>query len=196
MSQNPFTVERSRLEADHSGLADVYIELDSRRLPMAPVVDDGSLVGIVTPLGLVRSSIYRPALDANGKLRIAAAIGINGDVVVKARTLLDAGVDTLVIDTAHGHQEKMIEAVRKVKALDPQVPIAAGNVVTAAGAEELAAAGADIIKVGVGPGAMCTTRMQTGVGRGPSTEPGSRSTKKAFPLPACTWTRSGPGSRT
>lgn len=74
---------------------------------MAPVVDDGLLVGIVTPLGLVRSSIYRPALDANGKLRIAAAIGINGDVVVKARTLLDAGVDTLVIDTDHGPSGSM-----------------------------------------------------------------------------------------
>ncbi|HHU44759.1 MAG TPA: GuaB1 family IMP dehydrogenase-related protein, partial [Actinomycetales bacterium] len=75
------------------------------------------------------------------------------------------GADTLVVDTAHGHQETMIEALGRVRALDPGVPIVAGNVVTADGVRDLVAAGADIVKVGVGPGAMCTTRMQTGVGR-------------------------------
>ena len=83
----------------------------------------------------------------------------------KAERLLDAGVDVLVVDTAHGHQEKMLEAMRAVRALDPQVPVVAGNVVTAAGVRDLVEAGADIVKVGVGPGAMCTTRMMTGVGR-------------------------------
>ncbi|MCZ1004934.1 GuaB1 family IMP dehydrogenase-related protein [Streptomyces mirabilis] len=106
-----------------------------------------------------------PATDAAGKLRIAAAVGINGDVAGKAKQLLDAGVDTLVIDTAHGHQESMISAIRTVRALDPQVPIVAGNIVAAEGVKDLIDAGADIIKVGVGPGAMCTTRMMTGVGR-------------------------------
>ncbi|MGJ3559066.1 IMP dehydrogenase [Streptomyces sp. INA 01156] len=104
------------------------------------------------------------ATDAQGRLRIAAAVGINGDVAGKAQQLLEAGVDTLVIDTAHGHQESMISALKLVRDLDPQVPVAAGNVVAAAGVRDLIEAGADIVKVGVGPGAMCTTRMMTGVG--------------------------------
>ncbi|MDO4898447.1 MAG: GuaB1 family IMP dehydrogenase-related protein [Rothia sp. (in: high G+C Gram-positive bacteria)] len=123
------------------------------------------LVGVLTRAAALRASLYTPALDAAGQLRIGVAIGINGDVAGRAKALLDAGADVLVVDTAHGHQETMIEALKKVKALNPQVPIVAGNVVTAAGVRDLAEAGADIIKVGVGPGAMCTTRMQTGVGR-------------------------------
>ncbi|WP_241362458.1 IMP dehydrogenase, partial [Escherichia coli] len=75
------------------------------------------------------------------------------------------GVDVLVVDTAHGHQLKAMEAVAAVRALDPQVPVVAGNVVTADGVRDLVSAGADIVKVGVGPGAMCTTRMMTAVGR-------------------------------
>ncbi len=83
----------------------------------------------------------------------------------KAKLLLDAGADLLVVDTAHGHQEKMVQALRSVREVSPQYPIVAGNVVTAAGVADLVAAGADIVKVGVGPGAMCTTRMMTAVGR-------------------------------
>lgn len=133
---------------------------------VAPVVDaQGNLVGVLTRAAALRASLYTPATDDQGRLRIGVAIGINGDVAGRARTLLDAGADVLVVDTAHGHQESMIEALKKVKALNPQVPVVAGNVVTAAGVRDLAEAGADIIKVGVGPGAMCTTRMQTGVGR-------------------------------
>ena len=113
----------------------------------------------------LRAALYQPALDGEGRLRIAAAIGINGDVKAKASDLLKAGVDTLVVDTAHGHQEKMIEALTAIRSLNPSVPLVAGNVVTAEGVRDLVAAGADIVKVGVGPGAMCTTRMQTGVGR-------------------------------
>ncbi|RKR88556.1 IMP dehydrogenase [Micromonospora pisi] len=142
-------------------------ELLSRgRRRLAPVVDvEGRLVGVLTRQGALRATLYRPALDAKGRLRVAAAIGINGDVAGKAAALLDAGVDTLVVDTAHGHQERMISALRAVRALNPPVPLVAGNVVTADGVRDLVEAGADIIKVGVGPGAMCTTRMMTGVGR-------------------------------
>ena len=140
--------------------------LNTHRRNVAPVVSTtGELVGILTKTGALRATLYTPAVDKNGKLRIAAAVGINGDVAGKAKELLDAGVDVLVADTAHGHQIKMIEAIKKIKALNPQVPICAGNIVTAEGTRDLIAAGADIIKVGVGPGAMCTTRMQTGVGR-------------------------------
>ncbi|MFV2017183.1 GuaB1 family IMP dehydrogenase-related protein [Micromonospora sp. LOL_023] len=136
------------------------------RRRVAPVVDaDGRLVGVLTRAGALRATLYRPAVDDGGLLRVAAAVGINGDVAGKAAALLDAGVDTLVVDTAHGHQERMLAAVRTVRKLDPPVPVVAGNVVTAGGVDDLIDAGADIVKVGVGPGAMCTTRMMTGVGR-------------------------------
>jgi IMP dehydrogenase len=145
---------------------EVFEFLTQQRRKLAPVINkSGKLVGIITRTGALRATMYQPALDANGKLKIAAAVGINGDITSKAKQLLAAGADVLVVDTAHGHQKKMIEALRTIKALNPKVPIVAGNVVTAAGTKELIDAGADIIKVGVGPGAMCTTRMQTGVGR-------------------------------
>ena len=140
--------------------------LTQQRRKLAPVINKaGKLIGIITRTGALRATMYQPALDSNGKLKVAAAVGINGDVASKAKQLLAAGADVLVVDTAHGHQKKMVEALKTIRALNPLVPIVAGNVVTAAGTRELIEAGADIIKVGVGPGAMCTTRMQTGVGR-------------------------------
>jgi IMP dehydrogenase len=140
--------------------------LDDARAAIAVGVDnDGSLVGVLTRTGALRATLYDPAVDQAGSLRIAAAVGVNGDVAAKARALLEAGVDCLVVDTAHGHQDRMLEALQAVRALDPQVPVAAGNVVDADGTRALVEAGADIVKVGVGPGAMCTTRMMTGVGR-------------------------------
>jgi IMP dehydrogenase len=140
--------------------------LTTHRRKLAPVVNTaGELVGILTRTSALRATLYTPALDSNMKLRIACAVGINGDVGAKAEALLDAGADVLVVDTAHGHQIKMIDALKIIRALNPRVPIVAGNVVTAEGTRDLIEAGADIIKVGVGPGAMCTTRMQTGVGR-------------------------------
>ena len=87
------------------------------------------------------------------------------DVMDRVAALVERGVDVLVVDTAHGHQERMLEALRAVRGLDPEVPVVAGNVVTREGVNDLVDAGADIVKVGVGPGAMCTTRMMTGVGR-------------------------------
>ncbi|MFG2605455.1 GuaB1 family IMP dehydrogenase-related protein [Streptomyces sp. NPDC048514] len=145
---------------------EAFNRLDAANRRYAPAVDaEGKLAGILTRKGALRATLYTPAVDAQGRLRIAAAVGINGDVAGKAKQLLDAGVDTLVIDTAHGHQESMISAIKVVRALDPQVPIVAGNIVSAEGVKDLIDAGADVIKVGVGPGAMCTTRMMTGVGR-------------------------------
>ncbi len=126
---------------------------------------DGRLVGVLTRAMALRSTLYRPATDAQGRLRVAAALGISDDVAGRAAQLLDAGIDLLVVDTAHGHQERMLDAVRAVRALGPRVPVVAGNVVTAGGVRDLIDAGADIVKVGVGPGAMCTTRMMTAVGR-------------------------------
>ena len=151
---------------DEADPKSAFLLLQEKRIKLAPVVSkDGQLVGVLTRMGALRSSIYQPALDHNGKLKVAVAVGINGDVVGKSERLLAAGADILVLDTAHGHQEKMIDVLKDVKKLEPKTPIVAGNVVTKAGVIDLVEAGADIIKVGVGPGAMCTTRMQTGVGR-------------------------------
>jgi len=129
------------------------------------VLHHGYLVGTLSQRTALRSTLYRPAVDADGRLIVAAAVGINGDVAAKARALADGGVDVLVVDTAHGHQEGMLRALREVAALDLGIPIAAGNIVTAEGVRDLVDAGASILKVGVGPGAMCTTRMMTAVGR-------------------------------
>jgi len=160
MSANPMTLPAGTDPERAFGL------LQNGRHRLAPVVDQaGRCVGIMTRTGALRATLYQPAVDGRGRLRGGAALGINGDVAAKAKLLLDAGADALVVDTAHGHQEKMLHALRAVREVTPAVPVVAGNVVTAEGAADLVEAGADIVKVGVGPGAMCTTRMMTGVGR-------------------------------
>jgi IMP dehydrogenase len=160
MSGNPLTLPHT---VDPRA---AYDRLDGARRRVAPVVDDdGRLVGVLTRTAALRSTLYQPATDGAGRLAVAAALGVNGDVKTKAAGLLEAGVDCLVVDTAHGHQERMLTALQSVRALAPGVPVAAGNVVSAQGVRDLVHAGADIVKVGVGPGAMCTTRMMTGVGR-------------------------------
>jgi IMP dehydrogenase len=160
MSADPFTLPAGTPPEQAFSL------LHEGRHRLAPVLDAGGrCVGIMTRTGALRATLYSPAVDAGGRLRVGAALGVNGDVAAKAKLLLDAGADVLVVDTAHGHQEKMICALQAVRALAPSVPVVAGNVVTATGVADLVAAGANIVKVGVGPGAMCTTRMMTGVGR-------------------------------
>ena len=129
------------------------------------VLHHGFVVGTLSRRSALRTTLYRPAVDSSGRLSVAAAVGINGDVGAKASALAAAGVDVLVVDTAHGHQEGMLRALKTVAALKLGIPIAAGNIVTAEGVRDLVDAGADILKVGVGPGAMCTTRMMTAVGR-------------------------------
>ena len=143
-----------------------FEELGEHRLHVAPVVDDeGRLLGVLTRKGALRSTIYDPARDADGRLMVGVAVGINGDPGARAKTLAGHGADVLVVDTAHGHQTKTLRAVEAVRAALPDALVVAGNVVTADGTPQLIEAGADIVKVGVGPGAMCTTRMMTGVGR-------------------------------
>ena len=151
---------------DTLGAREAFDELAAGHHRLAPVIDEaGRLVGLLTRTSALRATLYEPALDAGGRLRIGAALGVNGDVKAKAQQLIEAGVDLLVMDTAHGHQQRMLEALQAVRSLAPQIPVAAGNVVSADGTRALIEAGADIVKVGVGPGAMCTTRMMTGVGR-------------------------------
>jgi IMP dehydrogenase len=143
-----------------------FEQMQGARRSLAPVVDSGGrLLGLLTSKGALRSTIYRPAVDAQNHLLVSVAVGVNADPVGRAAALAAIGVDALVVDTAHGHQTRMLDVVAAVRAACPGTRIVAGNVVTATGTRDLIEAGADIVKVGVGPGAMCTTRMMTGVGR-------------------------------
>lgn len=147
-------------------LEDIFHTLSEQRHTAAPVIDgSGRLIGCVTRRGALRSTLYRPAVNAKGEFLTAVAIGVNNDPAAKAKRLHELGVDVLVVDTAHGHQVRMVQAVEAARRAAPDAVIVAGNVVTAAGTRDLVNAGANIVKVGVGPGAMCTTRMMTGVGR-------------------------------
>jgi IMP dehydrogenase len=151
---------------DGTDLTEAFDVLSGHRITTAPVVDSaGRLLGCITRKGALRSTLYRPALNAAGQMLTAVAIGVNGEPAEKAARLRDMGVDVLVVDTAHGHQGRMIDAVRAVRGAAPDATIVAGNVVTRRGTLDLIEAGVDVVKVGVGPGAMCTTRMMTGVGR-------------------------------
>jgi len=139
--------------------------IDAAGVEAVSVRHHGRIIGSLSARSAVRATLYSPAVDAHGRLRVAAAVGINGDPGARAAALVEAGVDVIVIDTAHGHQEQAIAAVRAVADRDLGVPIVAGNVVTVEAVRDLVAAGAHVLKVGVGPGAMCTTRMMTAVGR-------------------------------
>jgi len=146
--------------------AAAHAQLGERRLHVAPVIDGNDrLLGVVTRKGALRSTIYRPAVDADGRLMVGVAVGINADPAGRAAGLVAMGADVLVVDTAHGHQTGMLRAIESVRAAVGDATIVAGNVVTAEATRHLFEAGADVVKVGVGPGAMCTTRMMTGVGR-------------------------------
>jgi IMP dehydrogenase len=146
---------------------DAFLLMERTRVKAVPVLDgDGRLVGVLTRDDAVRMDLLSPSLDPSGKLMVACAVGISGEAPEQARRLADLGISAIVLDTAHGHQRRMVEAIRGVRAaLGDRLPIVAGNVCTAEGTRALIEAGADVVKVNVGPGAMCTTRMQTAVGR-------------------------------
>jgi IMP dehydrogenase len=158
-----------RLVALKVGVAnrDAFLEMEEARVKAAPVLDaSGRLVGVLTRDDTVRLELLRPALSPSGELMVAAAVGISVHAPETARRLVEIGVSAIVLDTAHGHQRRMLETIRAVSAVVAgKVPIVAGNVCTAEGTRALIEAGADVVKVNVGPGAMCTTRMQTGAGR-------------------------------
>lgn len=150
--------------------ADVSIEeaqdiFSKHKIEKLPLVENGTVVGLVTAKDLEQSSKNpRAAKDRRGRLLVGAAIGVIGDVMERAAALLDAGCDVLVVDVAHGHSEAVIEVVLGLKRQWPDVDVIAGNVATAEGAADLIAAGVDAVKVGVGPGSACTTRIVTGAG--------------------------------
>ncbi len=140
--------------------------LRQHRIEKLPLVDDsGALKGLITIKDIEKNLKYpNSARDAAGRLLCAAAIGATADVLDRAQRLVDAQVDALVLDSAHGHSKNILKAVSKVKAAFPNVSLIAGNIATAEAAEALIAAGADAIKVGIGPGSICTTRVVAGIG--------------------------------
>lgn len=129
------------------------------------VNDEFELRGLITLKDIRKSEDYPNASkDQQGRLRVAAAVGTSNDTVDRVQALVEAGVDVIVIDTAHGHSAGVLEMVRRIKGLHPDLPVIGGNIATAQAARDLAAAGADAVKVGIGPGSICTTRIVTGVG--------------------------------
>jgi IMP dehydrogenase len=140
--------------------------MGKHRIEKLPVVDgDGRLKGLITVKDLHKRRQYPDAnKDTYGRLRCAAAVGAGSDFLARAKALVDAGVDALVVDTAHGHSDAVLEATAKVRDAFPDVQLVAGNVATRAGARALVERGVDAVKVGVGPGSICTTRVVAGVG--------------------------------
>ena len=140
--------------------------LRRHRIEKLPIVDEqGYLKGLITIKDIEKAVKYpNSARDKDGRLLCAAAIGATADVLERASALVDAQVDALVLDSAHGHSQNILNAVSRVKAAFPNVSLIAGNIATASAAEALIAAGADAIKVGIGPGSICTTRVVAGIG--------------------------------
>ena len=140
--------------------------LHEHRIEKLPVVDEsGTLQGLITVKDIFKRRLFpRACKDVHGRLRVGAAIGASKESLVRAGALIDAGVDVLVVDTAHGHSEGVLEAVARTRNAYPEAQIVAGNVGTKEGAAALLERGADAVKVGVGPGSICTTRIVTGVG--------------------------------
>ena len=140
--------------------------LGRHRIEKLPVVDDqGELKGLITVKDIHKRRQFPGAnKDQHGRLSVAAAVGAGGDYVTRATALVDAGVDVLVVDTAHGHSDAVLRATAEVRELFPDVQLVAGNVATREGAAALVERGVDAVKVGVGPGSICTTRVVTGVG--------------------------------
>ena len=136
------------------------------RIEKLPILDEnGKLVGLITSRDIDNTRIYPNACkDAQGRLRCGAAVGVGADMMDRVKALVEAGVDVITIDSAHGHSRNIIEAVRSIRKAYPKLPLIAGNIVTKEAAAELIEAGVDTVKVGIGPGSICTTRVVAGVG--------------------------------
>jgi len=140
--------------------------LHAHRIEKLLVVDSaGDLCGLITIKDIEKTELYPDACkDTLGRLRCGAALGVGVDALERAQALVDAGVDVVVVDTAHGHSQGVIDMIRELKSHFPELPIVGGNVATAEGTEALIKAGVSAVKVGVGPGSICTTRVVAGVG--------------------------------
>ncbi len=169
--QAPVSAVMTRPDALISAGPDVTVEearalLYEHRLEKLPLIDDaGNLVGLITAQDVVKTQRHPLATkDERGRLRVGAAIGVGAGEMDRAEALLAAGTDLLVLDIAHGHADHCLEMIVALRRAYPEAEIVAGNVATRTGARELAEAGADAIKVGIGPGSICTTRVVTGFG--------------------------------
>lgn len=140
--------------------------LGKHRIEKLPLVDDeGNLKGLITLKDIEKSIQYpHSAKDANGRLLVGAAVGAGANYLDRVKALVDAKVDIIAIDTAHGHNQGVLNVVSNIREKFPNLPIIAGNVATAAATEALIKAGADVVKVGIGPGSICTTRVVAGIG--------------------------------
>ncbi|RKD29043.1 IMP dehydrogenase [Thermohalobacter berrensis] len=140
--------------------------MKKHKIEKLPLVDEeGKLAGLITIKDIEKAIQYpNSAKDENGRLLVGAAVGISKDMMDRVKALIDAKVDVIVIDTAHGHSKAVLEAVKKIKGRFPDIQLIAGNVATAEATEDLIKAGADAVKVGIGPGSICTTRVVAGVG--------------------------------
>ncbi|MCX8051991.1 MAG: IMP dehydrogenase [Chlorobi bacterium] len=147
-------------------LDDAEAILQRHRIEKLPVVDEqGVLCGLITFKDIQKKRRYPNACkDEQGRLRVGAAVGVTADTIERVAALVEAGVDVVVVDTAHGHSRGVLEMVERIKSRYPALPVIAGNVATGEGARALIGAGADGVKVGVGPGSICTTRVIAGVG--------------------------------
>lgn len=164
--QEVMTVENIITTGKNTGLAEAGMILQAHKIEKLPVVDsDHKLIGLITYKDITKSK-DRPnsCKDERGRLRVAAAVGVSPDIIERVTALEKAGVDAVVIDTAHGHHVGVIESLKKVKKQFPELEVVVGNVGTAAAALALVKAGADGVKVGIGPGSICTTRIIAGVG--------------------------------
>lgn len=159
---------KDNLVTSHIGttLEDAKKILMQHKIEKLPLVDDGGyLKGLITIKDIEKTVQYpNSARDAQGRLLCGAAIGATADVLERAAALVEAGVDLLALDSAHGHSHNILKAVEKVKAAFPNISLIAGNVATAEGTKALIDAGADCVKVGIGPGSICTTRVVAGIG--------------------------------
>ena len=151
---------------DGSDLSQAEQILREHRIEKLPVVDDGGqLIGLITYRDIIKLSEFpNSCKDQYGRLRVAAAVGVTADTHERVSALVEAGVDAVIVDTAHGHSRGVIDTVREVKQAFKSIDIVAGNVATAEAALALVEAGADAVKVGIGPGSICTTRVIAGVG--------------------------------
>ncbi len=152
--------------SEGTSLEEAEVILQKNKIEKLPVVnDDDKLVGLITFRDITKLTQKPNAnKDAYGRLRVAAAIGVTADSVERATALVNAGVDAIIIDTAHGHTRGVVEVLKSVKAQFPELDVVVGNIATAEAAKYLADAGADAVKVGIGPGSICTTRVVAGVG--------------------------------
>ncbi|MGL5317625.1 MAG: IMP dehydrogenase, partial [Bacteroidales bacterium] len=149
-----------------TNLEDAAEILQQHKIEKLPVVDkDGALVGLVTYKDITKAKDKPFACkDEKGRLRVAAGVGVTADTILRVDALVDAGVDAIVIDTAHGHTRGVVEVLKSVKAKYPTLECVVGNIATGDAAKMLVEAGADAVKVGIGPGSICTTRVVAGVG--------------------------------